>query len=561
VVSNFNYEFHRYSKERRNLFILITGMHRSGTSFLARALNLRGVYLGKNEDLVSDQWRPLSDNLTGHWENKKIYDLSEKTLSDSRGKWDTIPKKIVINKKIGNELKKFTNELIKNSTLASGIKDPRILLCLEAWLKFLPKNFVIIGIFRHPLKVCQSLKKRNNFSYEKSLHLWKHYNERLLSYLEKYNGFLIDFDWPQKKIFKQIDFISKQLGLAKNIDLSNWYSKDLMKSDQTYQKNYNLDNESQILYKKLKTRAEQNKKLRLKIKPISKDESQTFEKLFQEIQNQGNYFKTLNDKNLKKIYQSNNLITKLSKDLKDKETEIIHSKDYIAKLTKELQDKETEISQSTGTIPNITKELEEKENEISKGKDYIAKLTRDLQDKETEISQSKNSIEKLTQDLKDKETELTRSKDHISRITKDLHDKETEISQSKNSIEKLTQDLKDKETELTRSKDYVSKFTKDFHDKEAGISQSKNSIEKLTQDLKDKETELTRSKDYISKLTNDLHDKEAELTKSKEFTSKLDGDLSMKNDQIKNLENQLKELEKNLKIIQEKTPKYYSSRL
>ena len=115
--------------------------------------------------------------------------------------------------------------------------------------------------------------------------------------------------------------------------------------------------------------------------------------------------------------------------------------------------------------------------------------------------------------------------------------------------------------ELTASKNYISKLTKDLHDKEAEISQSKNSSEKLTQDLKDKETEITHSKDYISKLTKDLHDKEAELTKAKEFTSKLDGDISMKNDQIKNLENQLKELEKNLKIIQEKTPKYYSSRL
>ncbi len=59
----------------------------------------------------------------------------------------------------------------------------------------------------------------------------------------------------------------------------------------------------------------------------------------------------------------------------------------------------------------------------------------------------------------------------------------------------------------------------------------------------------------------DLQDKETELTKAKEFTSKLDGDLSMKNDQLKNLENQLNELEENLKIIREKTPKYYSSRL
>jgi len=34
-------------------FLIITGMHRSGTSFLARALNLSGVYLGDLKSLIS----------------------------------------------------------------------------------------------------------------------------------------------------------------------------------------------------------------------------------------------------------------------------------------------------------------------------------------------------------------------------------------------------------------------------------------------------------------------------------------------------------------------------
>jgi len=36
-----------------NPFIIITGMHRSGTSFLARALNMYGVNLGSLESLIS----------------------------------------------------------------------------------------------------------------------------------------------------------------------------------------------------------------------------------------------------------------------------------------------------------------------------------------------------------------------------------------------------------------------------------------------------------------------------------------------------------------------------
>ena len=115
-------------------FLLITGMHRSGTSFLARALNLRGVYLGEYEDFTSDQWRPAIDNLKGHWENKKFLDLADRTLSFSKGSWQKIPPKVKVNYKIGNDIKKFSKILVENSIIASGIKDPRLLLCLDACL-------------------------------------------------------------------------------------------------------------------------------------------------------------------------------------------------------------------------------------------------------------------------------------------------------------------------------------------------------------------------------------------------------------------------------------------
>ena len=53
-------------------FLFITGMHRSGTSFLARALNLSGVYLGELDSLMSHDWVYYDENKRGHWEDKKI---------------------------------------------------------------------------------------------------------------------------------------------------------------------------------------------------------------------------------------------------------------------------------------------------------------------------------------------------------------------------------------------------------------------------------------------------------------------------------------------------------
>ena len=292
-------------------FLIITGMHRSGTSFLARALNLAGVNLGNLDSLLSHEWKAYADNPRGHWENKKIYELSEKSLTQSKGSWHEVPKKITVNKKLGTELKNCTKQLQENAIFASGFKEPRILLLFDSWLKYLPKNFVVVGIFRDPLKVAESLKKRDNFSYEQSIRLWQIYNQNLLDILQKYDGFLLDFDLPKKKLLEQFKLVSKKLGLAKNIDLSEWYTEDLLISDKTYQKSYSLPNEIKHIYSKLKKRSTKNQFVKInQVKLSSKENSSTLEKILNNIQLEGQYFSEIFKKQGTKLQITNKKLKK-----------------------------------------------------------------------------------------------------------------------------------------------------------------------------------------------------------------------------------------------------------
>ena len=243
-------------------FILIAGMHRSGTSFLARALNLGGVFLGDLDSLISHEWRYQQDNLRGHWENKQFLDLGEKTLELNNGSWDKIPEKINIDEKLGKTIEKTIQDLAGFPSLASGYKDPRILLYFDAWKKYFPENTIIIGIFRDPLKVAESLKIRNNFPYEKSLDLLKIYNDNLISILEHQKGFLLNFDWPKEKLLSELALIFEKIGLTK-IDLSDWYSGELLKSNKTFQSTYALPDYIEKLYTKLVQRAEQNSNVKI----------------------------------------------------------------------------------------------------------------------------------------------------------------------------------------------------------------------------------------------------------------------------------------------------------
>src|SRR5205809_285670 len=67
--------------------ICVTGMHRSGTSMVARLLSLCGVYLGSPENLS----RSAPDNRDGFWENPDFVELNDNLLAMVHAGWDLPP--------------------------------------------------------------------------------------------------------------------------------------------------------------------------------------------------------------------------------------------------------------------------------------------------------------------------------------------------------------------------------------------------------------------------------------------------------------------------------------
>jgi len=252
-----------------NYFFLILGMHRSGTSFLARCLNVSGVYLGENL-LLSDRF--ASDNPKGFWENEEFTKLSSQLLHENNVKWNQIISNLLCSNSLKLQYKTLVNKLVSESYLAAGVKDPRLLIILDSILDVFPENKKYVGIFRHPLKVAESLKIRDNFSYEKSIELWQTSNLKLLEYIKNNNGFLIDFDWPKEKLLGDISQLIKKFGLLET-DLNLVYSEDLFRSDKSYNNSYKLPLEIKETYKKLKEQSMKNDTIKPEPISFSIDES------------------------------------------------------------------------------------------------------------------------------------------------------------------------------------------------------------------------------------------------------------------------------------------------
>src|SRR4051794_6148952 len=67
--------------------ICITGMHRSGTSMVARLLHASGLHLGAESDLMA----PQPDNPDGFCEHLKFLAINEDRLNGQGGGWDYPP--------------------------------------------------------------------------------------------------------------------------------------------------------------------------------------------------------------------------------------------------------------------------------------------------------------------------------------------------------------------------------------------------------------------------------------------------------------------------------------
>ena len=154
--------------------ILVLGMHRSGTSAVARMLNLCGADLGR--DLLP----PKQDNERGFWENSALLALHERFLDEAGLHWHDLAC-LPDDWRDGAAARHFVAALPE--TLARQfdasplflVKDPRLSLLAPLWIEVLERRAVrpvFVITVRHPDEVAASLAKRDGFSAARSHLLW-----------------------------------------------------------------------------------------------------------------------------------------------------------------------------------------------------------------------------------------------------------------------------------------------------------------------------------------------------------------------------------------------------
>jgi hypothetical protein len=208
--------------------ICIAGMHRSGTSLVARVLKECGVYLGPEEELL-----PAGrDNRDGFWENAALAALNDEILRVLGGAWDNPPafpdgwEELPELAPLEERAKKLLAPLRERSPW--GWKDPRNSLTLPFWRRVVEEELRLVVSVRHPAEIVASLTARGGMSSERAAGLCLAYADALERGTGGYDRVVVSYETlladPEPEVARlaaALDLDPGSLELARAIERVN----------------------------------------------------------------------------------------------------------------------------------------------------------------------------------------------------------------------------------------------------------------------------------------------------------------------------------------------------
>ena len=194
--------------------VIVLGMHRSGTSTIARGLQVLGAELGDN--LVVQQ----DDNIKGFWEDSDFKILNQDMLRALGRDWHSVS--LLSDVGLFERLSEFhwrALELLRvkmEGLSCFGLKDPRACLLMPFWKKIIQQANIEVSYvvaLRHPLSVARSLQDRNGFSIEKSFYLWVGHVLSAVVAVRDEATVVVDYDLLLEKPRAELSRIANHLDL------------------------------------------------------------------------------------------------------------------------------------------------------------------------------------------------------------------------------------------------------------------------------------------------------------------------------------------------------------
>lgn len=189
--------------------LAITGMHRSGTSAVARVVNAIGLSMGSGTQMPA-----LSDNPRGYFERSDVAALNDEILGQFGAAWQAPPIEPI--RADGLSETRLREARLGMDLLSAGVndwfvKDPRLCLTLEVWDRLNLAALPLILVTREPAEVAASLKLRSGITHRRGLALWLRYHHAVAESSRRRDVLVLDYrsitEDPDSAMSALTDFI------------------------------------------------------------------------------------------------------------------------------------------------------------------------------------------------------------------------------------------------------------------------------------------------------------------------------------------------------------------
>lgn len=200
--------------------IVVTGMHRSGTSLVALMLRELGVGFGPESAMYeADNW-----NAHGYLERADVVDLNSRAITGfdrTTGKATQLASQAsyLVQSGIGRSVRAESRLNLMSDTLAQlgtelgsiAVKDPRFCLTYEAWKQLVPVSGLVVAL-RHPSASVASLERRNRIPKVLGHKFWQWHMETIISSINRETLVLRQEDLVGDGLDESVDRAKRWLG-------------------------------------------------------------------------------------------------------------------------------------------------------------------------------------------------------------------------------------------------------------------------------------------------------------------------------------------------------------
>lgn len=173
--------------------VVVTGMHRSGTSAVARVVEGLGLSPGDGDPMA-----PAAANPRGFFERHDVMQLNDRWLGRLGGAWWAPPR---VSSRAWRSLdedalrrEREALDLLSPDVTNWYVKDPRIALLLPLWDRLALHELPVVLVVREPREVATSIRMRDRMRDRRALALWAEYNRAVQRTSAGRRLLVVDYD-------------------------------------------------------------------------------------------------------------------------------------------------------------------------------------------------------------------------------------------------------------------------------------------------------------------------------------------------------------------------------